>query len=214
MTPKIVFIEGNIGTGKTTFLKNLSDETYKIQVLYEPVDEWIKSGMLGKFYEDPDYYNLMFQSYCLFTRLKQFEKIDRSVDYVFIERSIYCDSNVFAKVCLTQPEKYEKYTCLYNQYLELIKEMYDIPFYFLYLYKTPDNCLKQIQTRARAEEDGITIDYLNQLHHYHEEWLQNNRVFETIGTYCKRSENVIVCEGDYDVRKRECVHNIFNEITS
>lgn len=211
MAPIIVFVEGNIGTGKTTFLKTIKSEKYKIQVLLEPVDEWIKSGMLGKFYEDPDTYDLMFQTYCLFTRLKQFEKIDKSMDYVFIERSIYCDCNVFAKVCLTQFNKYDKYMIVYNQFLELIKEMYDMPYYFLYLYKTPNECLKQIETRGRAEEDGITLDYLNEIHTYHENWLQTDRKFNNINYFCKISINVFMCHGDYDVRKKDCVNEILNE---
>ena len=53
MKPIIIFIEGNIGAGKTTFLKNIDTKKYKIQKLFEPVDEWIQSGMLHKFYKDP-----------------------------------------------------------------------------------------------------------------------------------------------------------------
>ena len=39
--PKIIFVEGNIGTGKSTFLKMI-EKCYndKYQVIYEPVDLW------------------------------------------------------------------------------------------------------------------------------------------------------------------------------
>ena len=40
----LIFVEGNIGTGKTTFVEflehNLKPEKYNI--IYEPVDEWQK----------------------------------------------------------------------------------------------------------------------------------------------------------------------------
>lgn len=218
MTPKIIFVEGNIGTGKTTFLKNLENDKYKIQKLYEPVDEWIKSGMLGKFYEDPDQYNLMFQTYCLFTRLKQYEKIDNEMDYVFIERSIFCDCNVFANMCLKgDTQKYDDYLCIYNQYLSLINEMYNHKNYFLYLQKDPMISLNQIKARGRFEEEGITIDYLRELHNYHERWLNKSYVKQKkcyFNKYCKsyKSEQAIICQGDYDVRNKECVNTIFEEI--
>jgi len=218
MTPKIIFVEGNIGTGKTTFLKNLTSKKYKIQKLYEPVDEWINSGMLGKFYEDPDKYNLMFQTYCLFTRLKQYEKIDNTVDYVFIERSIYCDCNVFANMCLkTDPNKYDDYLCIYTQYSNLITEMYNYKNHFLYLQKDPNESLAQIQMRGRFEEEGITLEYLRELHNYHERWLNKSFVNEKtcyFNKYCKsfKSDQSIVCEGNYDVRRTDCVNTIFDEV--
>ena len=36
----MIFIEGNIGTGKSTFLTKLSTE---FKVILEPVDEWTKT---------------------------------------------------------------------------------------------------------------------------------------------------------------------------
>ena len=51
------FVEGNIGSGKSTFLKKLSTE---FKVVQEPVDEWSKmknassgKNILEEFYEDP-----------------------------------------------------------------------------------------------------------------------------------------------------------------
>lgn len=217
MTPKLIFVEGNIGTGKTTFLKNISSDYYKIQVLFEPVDEWIKSGMLGKFYENPEKYNLMFQVYCLFTRMKQYEKIDSTADYVFIERSILCDCNVFAKMCLSgNTKKYYAYLSIYNQYLLLINEIYNYRNYFIYLKKDPIDCLNQVKERGRFEESGITIEYLTELHEHHENWLGKDRIHTKLYThqYCKSDKDkmIITCEGDYDVRNIECVDKIFNEV--
>ena len=43
MNPIIYTVEGNIGSGKSTFLKNLKCSD-KIHILQEPVDEWFKMG--------------------------------------------------------------------------------------------------------------------------------------------------------------------------
>ena len=119
MKPKIIFVEGNIGAGKTTFLKKIEDlKINNFQIIYEPVDEWIKSGMLGKFYSDPDKYAFEFQEYCLKTRYSLFNKINKSSEYVFIERSPFCDRFVFAEVCLFNKNNLlEKYDKIYKQYM-------------------------------------------------------------------------------------------------
>ena len=111
MSPKIIFIEGNIGAGKTTFLKNIEENNKNIQVIYEPVNEWRESGMLKKFYQDPKHFGKIFQFYCLYTRFKLFDEIDTTVDYVFIERSMMCDNFVFARNCLSE-EEYLEYNTL------------------------------------------------------------------------------------------------------
>ena len=89
---------GSNGTGKTTFLNNINTDI-KTQVIYEPVDEWKSIGILQKFYEEPKKYCYLFQSYCLHTRFKLLETIDTSCDFIFIERSIMCDKNVFITRC-------------------------------------------------------------------------------------------------------------------
>ncbi len=50
--------------------------------------------------------------------------------------------------------------------------------FLVYLRARPETCLERIKTRNRPEEQSITLDYLNQLHERHEEWLttQNDRL--------------------------------------
>ncbi len=43
--------------------------------------------------------------------------------------------------------------------------------FLVYLRARPETCLERIKTRNRPEEQSITLDYLNQLHERHEEWL-------------------------------------------
>ncbi|NWY59221.1 DGUOK protein, partial [Chionis minor] len=42
---------------------------------------------------------------------------------------------------------------------------------FLYLRATPQTCLERLRRRARSEEEGIQLGYLQQLHAQHERWL-------------------------------------------
>ncbi|NWX20648.1 DGUOK protein, partial [Aegotheles bennettii] len=42
---------------------------------------------------------------------------------------------------------------------------------FLYLRATPQMCLERLRRRARSEEGGVQLGYLQQLHTQHEQWL-------------------------------------------
>ncbi|NXE17313.1 DGUOK protein, partial [Lophotis ruficrista] len=45
------------------------------------------------------------------------------------------------------------------------------PHGFLYLRATPQRCLERLRRRARSEEEGVRLGYLQQLHAQHERWL-------------------------------------------
>lgn len=46
-----------------------------------------------------------------------------------------------------------------------------IPDAFIYLRASPDTCHKRMMLRKRAEEGGVSLDYLRDLHEKHESWL-------------------------------------------
>ena len=105
----IVSIEGNIGSGKSTLLANLR-EIYKedadIVFLNEPVDEWGKitdeNGVtiLEKFYADQEKYSFPFQMMAYISRISIMRAALKENKYklIIIERSVYTDSAVFAKM--------------------------------------------------------------------------------------------------------------------
>jgi len=44
---------------------------------------------------------------------------------------------------------------------------------FIYLRCDPKVCDKRMAKRGRPEEQGVTLEYLSQLHEKHEKWLHN-----------------------------------------
>lgn len=46
-----------------------------------------------------------------------------------------------------------------------------IPDGFIYLRASPDTCHKRMMKRHRAEEGGVSLEYLRDLHEKHESWL-------------------------------------------
>jgi deoxyadenosine/deoxycytidine kinase len=182
----IISIDGNIGCGKSTFLKELKKEVKNqrlknIIFLQEPVDQWSRINVNGvtileKFYENPDKYAFSFQMMAYISRLSLFKKtIKENPDTIIVtERSLYTDKNIFAKM-LYDDGKIDSYSYqIYNMWFdEFIK---DLPEHkYLYLESSPNVIFNRIKKRDRIGENNIGIDYLGNCHNYHQEMFSDNR---------------------------------------
>ncbi|NWH90677.1 DGUOK protein, partial [Aegithalos caudatus] len=67
---------------------------------------------------------------------------------------------------------------------------------FLYLQARPQTCLERLRRRARSEEGGIQLSYLEQLHAQHEHWLVDRTT--EIHSADARSAPVLVLDVDED----------------
>ena len=108
----IFSVEGNIGSGKSTLVKELQKKMPNVlgkQIIYvqEPVDEWSKikdingETILEKFYANQHKYAFSFQMMAYISRLALLRNIVRSNPNAIIitERSVFTDREVFAKIC-------------------------------------------------------------------------------------------------------------------
>jgi deoxyadenosine/deoxycytidine kinase len=179
-SPKIFFIEGNIGTGKSTFLKMV--EKYNsdtCQVIYEPVDTWTNfkdssgKNILQYFYENPQRYAYPFQNTAFVSRVEKIGEIDNSKKYIFVERSIWSDRNIFAKNCFETGLMNEIEHLLYEKWFSWLEKNLKLPAYeFVYLRTSPETSFARMKERARSEESGVTLEYLAQIHQRHEDWFK------------------------------------------
>lgn len=178
MPPIVVFIEGNIGTGKTTLLSALKEKVPKCQIINEPLEMWRSlsdssgSNILNCFYKDPHKYAYAFQSFAFLSRFQMLKEIDHSCKYVFIERSIHSDKHIFAKNCYESGLITDMEWVLYNKWFDLITEnMKSFPFVHLYLRCETEVAHERQKNRGRDEESNLTIEYMRSIHDRHEEWL-------------------------------------------
>ena len=178
-------VEGNISVGKTTFLEQVCTSSPElegqVQVVPEPIGQWqdLPDGhhnLLDMFYKDPMTYGYMFQNYVFCTRVEQEQGKTPAAGRLplrLLERSVFSDMKVFVRAgknegFLTDMQKDVYLSCV----APIIKSLPSLqPDAFVYLKAPPKTCHERLVQRQREEEVGVGLDYLEQLHEYHEEWL-------------------------------------------
>ena len=165
-----IAITGNIGAGKTTLARKLS-EHYKWGVLYEAVEG---NPYLADFYEDMARWSFNLQVFFLNSRFSQAQKI-RSMHYqtVVQDRTIYEDAFIFAKNLadskLMEERDYKNYLMLYETMINAIKA----PDLIVYLQADLPKLRSQIQKRGRDFEQSISDEYLLNLNELYENFAHN-----------------------------------------
>jgi deoxyadenosine/deoxycytidine kinase len=201
--PKIYFVEGNIGTGKSTFLKMVEAQNNdNYQVIYEPVDVWTNfkdssgKNILQYFYEDPKRYAYTFQNTAFVSRVEKLKEIDDTKEAVFIERSIWSDKNVFAKNCFESGMMSQIEHMLYLKWFDWLEQNLALQgkCHFVYLRCSPETSFDRMKTRNRSEETCVSLEYLTHIHNKHEDWL-------------KSSKNVTILNAEADFKK----YDVFEE---
>ncbi len=170
-------VEGNIGAGKSTFLR-LIEEHLPAQIVYEPVDQWQRvaagENLLDRFYKDTKRWAYTFQSYAFITRvMEQQKKASVSVHGLqILERSVYSDRYCFAKNCFEMGTMSPLEWSLYQEWFDWLIENYvQKPSGFIYLRTSPEKSFERLKKRARSEEKVVPLEYLTLLHDKHEQWL-------------------------------------------
>merc|ERR1712079_482561 len=179
--PFTVCVEGNIGCGKTTFLEHFSQFERQVEVLKEPVERWRDvngHNLLQLMYEDPSRWAMPFQSYVQLTMLdhhlhtsnkpvKLMERSIYSARYCFVEnmhksgRILGCEYAVL--------DEWFKFVTSPESSVSLNVDL------IIYLKTSPAKALERINVRARSEENKIPLEYLQELHDLHEDWLLSGK---------------------------------------
>ena len=167
----IISIEGNIGSGKSTLVHELTNNKklnneFNICFLQEPIDIWnsVKDKnnetILEKFYKDQKKYAFQFQMMAYISRINQLKNaINENYDIIITERCYLTDKNVFAKMLYDNDKIEEIEYIIYNKWFEeFIK---DIPQIFIvYLRTSPNIAFQRMIERSRIGEN-IEFDYIN-----------------------------------------------------
>ena len=190
--PYTIIIEGNIGSGKTTFLKPFLSAgecgpnpiTDLVEVIPEPVSKWRNlhgNNLLQLMYEDPKRWSLMFQSYVHLTMIQQHTNNLNCKPIRIMERSLlsarYCfNENLYKNGHLNRTE----YAAL-SEWFDFLTTSSNLNFHvdqIVYLRTDPEVAYERIKKRARPEEKLMQFSYLKDLHDLHEDWLIKKTKFQ------------------------------------
>ena len=164
---KYVAIAGNIGAGKSSLTKVLSDY-FKWQPFYERVDD---NPYLSDFYEDMRRWSFNLQVFFLSSRFRHQRAIETSPHSVVQDRSIYEDAEIFARnlheMGLMSDRDYRNYQDLFAMMTSYLTP----PHLLVYLRASVPTLVRHIQQRGRAYESTIRIDYLQRLSGHYEDWI-------------------------------------------
>ena len=185
----VVYLEGNIGVGKSTLLDNLrlrlESMSFEIPVnftyLQEPVDIWRKSGSLDLLYRKKitsslfQMMGLATRSTSLFSTVSQLKK--NRLNIIFTERSLKFGDRAFSNLYVTDQNELK----MYNDCAQSIASSFDNTLkcfdpnfeeIYMYLNLDANECLERIKQRRRSEEDNVSLDLLQNIQNSHEEMMK------------------------------------------
>ena len=163
-----VAIAGNIGAGKTTLTRMLS-EHLGWKAYYEKV---IDNPYLSDFYADMERWSFHLQVYFLSHRFKSQKEITNWTDSCIQDRRIYEDVEIFAHTLFKQGKMTEKD---YNNYKDLFSIMVSYlrkPDVIIYLKSPLGLLIDHISKRGREYEQTIDQQYLKVLNDAYDDWIE------------------------------------------
>ena len=160
-------IAGNIGSGKTTLTRMLS-EHYGWTPKYEAVTY---NPYLEDYYKDIKRWSFNLEVYFLQQRFKDVLEIASSDDVIIQDRTIFEGVYIFVAnnkaMGNLSDRDYETYMDLFKLMMSLVKA----PDLLIYLRSSVPHLVSQIQKRGREYEKSIELDYLEGLNNRHEQWI-------------------------------------------
>ena len=164
-----IAIAGNIGSGKTTLTRILT-ERYNAKAYLEECN----NPYIGDFYEDMNRWSFNLQIYFLGSRIQQTMDMladNRDSGAIFQDRTIYEDAHIFAdnlhEMGLMASRDIETYMKLFRLMTTLIPK----PDLLIYLKASVPTLISQIRKRGREYEMNIDELYLKRLNNKYNHWI-------------------------------------------
>lgn len=166
---KFVAVAGNIGVGKSTLVRLLSDRL-RWDPFFEPEAE---NPYLADFYQDMQTWAFHSQIFFLTHRLRTHRKVIDHASSVIQDRTVYEDAEVFAHNLYRQGQISERDYRTYEELYRVLTEFLPPPDLVVYLRASVETLKERISQRGRHYEREISLEYLERLNELYETWVLN-----------------------------------------
>ena len=160
-------IEGNIGAGKTTLSKKLTQK-YGARLILE---KFTDNPFLPHFYKNPDRYAFPVELFFMTERHKQVQeelfqldlfKQNVIADYFFIKSLLFAKNNL-------RDEEFR----LFQRLFDTLNNSFPKPDLLVYLHRPIPMLLKNINKRGRKMEQSIDASYLQKIQFAYFDYFRN-----------------------------------------
>ena len=173
MQYNFICIEGNIGAGKTSLAKKISEDCNARLIL----EEFANNPFLPNFYKEPEKYAFPLELFFMAERYKQLKEV--MVQEIFSDFTVsdyfFVKSRLFAQNNLSEDE------------LQLFYRLFDImlaslpkPDLLVYLHADIQCLQKNIKKRDRSYEREITKDYLLKIQEKYLDFFKKQKDFPVL----------------------------------
>lgn len=172
---KIIVLEGNIGAGKSTFLKYINELTDdSLCVLGEPLGTWTETNginLLELAYKDPKRWSSAFQSFAIITMSEMHMKKSTKPVKV-MERSVFSTRYCFTEAHHRKRNIDDINMLVVDRTFNFIMDHFPVTVdLIIYIRTTPNVAWERLKKRNRIEEKSMSFDYLQLLHKLYDDWL-------------------------------------------
>ncbi len=165
-----IAIAGNIGSGKTTLTRMLT-EHYAAKSYFEEND----NPYIGDFYNDMNRWSFNLQISFLGSRIRQTMEMlsDDASGVILQDRTVYEDAHIFAdnlhEMGLMSSRDFDTYMGIFH----LISRLIPRPDLLIYLGASVPTLISQIRKRGREYEINIDEAYLGRLNNKYNHWVHD-----------------------------------------
>ena len=167
--PSFIGLAGNIGVGKTTFTKLLS-EKLNWTPFFESVSD---NPYLSDFYTDMKRWSFNLQIFFLHKRFEMHQKMSASLTSVIQDRTIYEDLEIFAKNLYRLGKLSQRDWDNYYGLFKVMNFYLKRPDLIIYLKADTDTLLRRIKRRGRDYENSIDPEYIHTLNISYDRWIES-----------------------------------------
>lgn len=162
-------IAGNIGSGKTTLTRLLS-EYYGWTPKYEAITHNL---YIEDYYRDIHRWSFNLEVYFLTRRFKDILEISKTEGTVIQDRTILEGVYIFAANNKDMGNISERDFNTYMDLFDVMMSMVKLPDLLIYLKSSIPHLVAQIQKRGRDYEKSISLEYLAGLNDRYEKWIES-----------------------------------------